>query len=203
MFVYVGGIPGIGKTAIITKTIELSKKLGIKMEDAGGVAIMRQLAGVSTTEELRVLPEKIRQSLRPKMEIALRNIERQKPETILLQDGHFVFFDVAGKKYGIRHIQPWDKETMLLIAVITAGPEIILKRRREDAVQRPDRQCNLNFIIKEQKLEIEIARSQATEIGIKFCLIPNEDESIQKPSKSLLDFCVQQQKRIQKSMYNK
>lgn len=92
---------------------------------------------------------------------------------------------------------------MLLIAVITAGPEIILKRRREDAVQRPDRQCNLNFIIKEQKLEIEIARSQATEIGIKFCLIPNEDESIQKPSKSLLDFCVQQQKRIQKSMYNK
>lgn len=97
MFVYVGGIPGIGKTAIITKTIELSKKLGIKMEDAGGVAIMRQLAGVSTTEELRVLPEKIRQSLRPKMEIALRNIERQKPETILLQDGHFVFLMLLEK----------------------------------------------------------------------------------------------------------
>lgn len=92
MFVYIGGIPGTGKTTIITKTIELSKKSGIKMEEAGGVAIMRQLAGVSITEELRVLSEKTRQRLRPKMEIALRNLERQKPETILLQDGHFVFF---------------------------------------------------------------------------------------------------------------
>ncbi|MFH1030859.1 MAG: AAA family ATPase [bacterium] len=198
MFIYIGGIPGVGKTTIAAKTIELSNKAGIKMEETGGVAIMRQLAGVSTTEELRLLPEKIRKSLRQKMEIALRNVERQKPDAILLQDVHFVFFDISGKKYGVRQIQTWDKETMLFIAVITASPEIILKRRRKEAIQRPDRQCNLNFITKEQKLEIEIAYSQAAKIGIKCFIIPNNGNNVQKPSELLLDLCLQQQEYIRR-----
>jgi hypothetical protein len=61
---------------------------------------MCQLAGVLTTAELRVLSEKVRQGLRKKMEIILHNVERKKSDIILLQDGHFVFFDIIGEKYG-------------------------------------------------------------------------------------------------------
>ena len=81
---------------------------------------------------------------------------------------------------------------MLLIAVITADPEIILKRRLKDINHRPDRQCNLSFIKNEQKLEIKIARSQAVKMGTKFCLIPNKNKNIKKTSELLLKYCLQQ-----------
>lgn len=192
MFIYVGGVPGVGKTTLVREAIKLAKERSIRMEEAGGVAILCQIAGVSTVEELRSLPEEVRRKLRPEMEVALRDMDARDPETIRLQDGHFVFFDVAGIEHGVRQVQPWDKERMLGVAVVLASPETVLHRRLRDVPHRSDRQCNLDFIIREQDLETKTAYSQASQIGIPICLVANEGTEVVRASEMLLGFCTHQ-----------
>lgn len=122
----------------------------------------------------------------------LYEIDRKDPETIRLADGHFVYFDIEGKEYGIRQIQPWDKEQMIAIAIIIANPHTILHRRFQDAHDRPDRKHAIDFLIKEQKMEIEAAISQAAEIGIPICFISSEDHEKPTASEALFSFCIHQ-----------
>lgn len=110
MFVYVGGVPGVGKTTVITKTKRLAQKHKTKIEIVTGAPILCELADLATVAELRALPESVRRALRPEMNRRLYELDRMDPDIIWLADGHFVYFDVEGKKYGVRQIQPWDKE---------------------------------------------------------------------------------------------
>ena len=36
MFVYIGGVPGVGKTTVVTEVEELARKRKIKMEEVKG-----------------------------------------------------------------------------------------------------------------------------------------------------------------------
>ncbi len=192
MFVYVGGVPGVGKTTVIEETIKIALNHGIKMEKIKGSPILCELAGVSTVAELRALPESVRRALRPEMNRRLYEFDRADPEVIRLADGHFIYFDIEGKEYGIRQIQPWDKEQMLAIAVIVANPRTILHRRLKDAHERYDRKLDINFLIQEQKMEIDVAISQAKELGIPFCFLSNEGNENPIASETLFSFCVHQ-----------
>ena len=189
MFVYVGGIPGVGKTTIITLAEKMAQENGLKLEQiAKGVDILCKLAEVATVEELRALPEEIRSKLRPEMNRQLYAIDRKDITTVKIADGHFCFFDVKGKEYGVRSVQPWDKKQMLAMAVITASHKTILKRRIRDFAKRSDRQLDLEFIEIEQKMEIEIAFSQAERLGIPIKILTNEDGRHIRTSKALLAF---------------
>jgi len=192
MFVYIGGVPGVGKTTVILKTVEIAQKYGIRMKRIEGISILCELAGVATPQELRALPESVRRALRPEMNKRLYEFDRADPEFIRLADGHFVYFDVEGKEYGIRQIQPWDKEQTIAIAVIVASPNIILDRRLKEASDRLDRKLDINFLIQEQNMEIDIARSQAKELGIPFCLMRNEGDEIPMAAETLLSFSIHQ-----------
>ena len=191
MFIYVGGVPGVGKTTIITETEKLARKQGVKIEKIKGSPILCKLAGVDSVAKLRALPESVRRALRPEMYRQLYELDRRDPETIRLADGHFVYFDVEGKEYGIRQTQPWDKEQLIAIAIIVANPYIILRRRLKDAKYRCDRKLDINFLTREQKMEIDIARSQAKELGIPFCFICNEDK-ILTAAEALFSFAIHQ-----------
>jgi adenylate kinase len=192
MFIYIGGIPGVGKTTIIAEVEKLAQKHKIKMEKIKGTPILCELAKVSTVAELRALPENIRRTLRPEMNRRLYEIDRADPKTIRLADGHFVYFDVEGKKYGTRQIQPWDKEQMIAIAIIIASPNNILNRRSKDANDRPDRKRDINFLVQEQIMEINFAVSQAKKLNIPFCFIRNEGNEIPTSAKTLFSFCIHQ-----------
>lgn len=192
MFVYIGGVPGVGKTTIVTETEKFARDHGIKMEKIKGAPILCELAGVSTVAELRALPESVRRVLRPEMNRRLYELDRSDPEIIRLADGHFVYFDIEGKEYGIRQIQPWDKEQMLAMAVIVANPSAILQRRLKDAHDRYDRKHDIDFLIQEQKMEVSIAISQTAELGIPLCFIRNEDNEGPAASETLFSFCVHQ-----------
>jgi len=122
----------------------------------------------------------------------LYELDRADPETIRLADGHFVYFDIEGKEYGVRQIQPWDKEQMIAIAIIVASPNTILCRRLQDIGDRIDRKLDINFLIQEQKMEIDIAISQAKELGIPFCRIRNEGNENPTAAETLFSFCVHQ-----------
>ena len=136
--------------------------------------MLRELAGVATIEEMRALPEEVRASLRPEMYRRLYEADRNDINTIRLVDGHFIFFDIKGEKYGVQPIHPEDKEQMLAMAVITADPEIVLQRRLKDASVRSDRQLNLDFIRNEQRMELEVAHSHARILSIPLAIINND-----------------------------
>lgn len=190
MLIFLGGVPGVGKTTLITKTIEIAKKRQFEMEKISGAPIFCKLAGVKTMAEVRILPESLRKKLRPEMNRQLYEIDRNNPRIIRLVDSHFVLFDTEGKEYGTREIQPWDKEQTIAIIVVTANSKTILGRRIQDAVNRPDRQKTLISIVQEQELEVKIASTQAKELSIPLCLISNEDADILTAPEKLFSFCV-------------
>jgi len=192
VFIYIGGVPGVGKTTVVTETEKLARKQEIRIEAIKGAPILCELAGVATVAELRALPESVRRALRPEMNRRLYELDRMDPETIRLADGHFVYFDIEGKEYGIRQIQQWDKEQMLAIVVVIANPHTILHRRLKDAGDRQDRKCNIGFLIQEQKMEIDVAVSQTAELGIPLCFINNEGDESPTASETLFSFCVHQ-----------
>ncbi len=192
MFIYIGGVPGVGKTMVVTEVEKLARKRKIKMEKIKGAPILCELAGVATVAELRALPESVRRALRPEMNRQLYELDRADPGTIRLADGHFVYFDIEGKEYGVRHIQPWDKEQTIAIVVIVASPNNVLSRRLKDAGNRPDRKHDVNFLIQEQKMEIDVAVEQAVALGIPFCFIRNEGDESPTAAETLLSFCIHQ-----------
>lgn len=138
------------------------------------------------------LPEGVRRRLRPEMNRQLYELDRASLEVIRLDDGHFIYFDIEGKECGIRQIQPWGKEQLLAIAVIIASPRTILQRRLKDARVRYDRKCDIDFLIKEQKMEVAIAISQAAELGVLLYFVSNEGGESPTASEILLFFCVHQ-----------
>lgn len=174
MFVYVGGVPAVGKSSIIQEVEKLAFKQGISLKRTVGTAIMCELANVATVEELRRLPEETRLKLRPEMNRRIYEQDRLDPATIRVCDGHFCFFDIKGEEYGKRQIQPWDKEQMKAIVVVLASPQTVLQRRIRDGIERPDRQLSLEFIKKEQQLEVQIATVQAQELGIPIGFLVND-----------------------------
>jgi len=193
MFVYIGGVPGVGKTTVVAETEKLAWKYEIRMEKViGGGPILCELAGVANVAELRALPESVRQALRPEMNRRLYELDRANPEIIRLTEGHFIYFDIEGKEYGIRQIQPWDKEQMLAIVIIVANPYTILRRRLKDAYIRYDRKLIIDFLTREHKMEVNAAVSQAVELGIPFCFISNEGHENPTASETLFSFCIHQ-----------
>ncbi|MEK7143160.1 MAG: hypothetical protein AAB785_03055 [Patescibacteria group bacterium] len=175
MFVYVGGVSGVGKSKIVTETEKLSRKHGIKMELINGTTILYELTGVTTMGELQILSESARLDLHMKMNQRLYEIDRQDPETIRVADGYFMYFDVPKvSKCDIRELQPWNKNQILGIAILIAEPRIILERRFQDIEKRPDRKCDLEALIQEQNMEIEDVSLQAAKINMSPCFIRNE-----------------------------
>lgn len=190
MFIYIGGVPGVGKTTIIRNVEKIAKNNGIKMKGAQGSPILCQLTGSKNTDELRLLPEKIRSRFRSKMYEILYEEDAQDINTIRLSDGHFVYYDVKGKKYSIRKIQPNDKKQLIAIVVVVANVNNILERRLKDSTNRSDRKKDINFIIKEQEMEVENAKLQAKKLSIPFCFINNDE--IEKAARAIFYFCTQQ-----------
>lgn len=191
MFVYVGGISGVGKSKIVTEAEKLARKHGIKMELINGASILCELAGATTVDELQTLPEGARIELHSEMNRKLYEMDRQDPETIRVADGYFMYFDLPKvAEYGIRELQPWNKTQILGIVVVIAKPHIILQRRLQDIKERPDRKCVIDSLILEQCMEIEDVSSQATELGIPFYLIRNDMAENLSAAETLLAFCM-------------
>lgn len=81
---------------------------------------------------------------------------------------------------------------MIAIAVVVANPNVILNRRLKDTNDRPDRKRDINFLIQEQQMEIDVAVSQAKELGIPFCFIRNEENESPTAAETLLSFSLHQ-----------
>lgn len=184
MFLYIGGVPGVGKSTVISSLLTKAIQEKIEIEKMTSAPILCELAGLKTTGELRRLSEEKREKLRSKMYDIIHDILRQKPDTLWIFDGHFCYFDWSGKKFGVRPIQSWDRELMIGIIVLTARPETILSRRMAD--KRPDRKLSFNFIKKEIEKEIEIAKFQAASLKKPIIFIANENGEAEENAEKIL-----------------
>jgi len=184
MFLYIGGVPGVGKSTAINILEAKAIQEKVKIKKMAGAPILCELAGLKTTEELRRLPEERREKLRPKMYDIIYDILKQEPDILWIFDGHFCYFDWSGKKFSVRSIQSWDKELMAGIVVLTARPETILSRRVAD--KRLDRKLDIDFIKKEIEKEREAAISQSAELNKPIVFLVNENGDAEKIAKNII-----------------
>lgn len=190
MFVRVGGIPGIGKTTVIERAVELSPKAGVTIERARTKEVLCELAGVRTVEEYRGLPVEFRKSLYPELDRRLYAEDREGPTAVRLYDGHFYFFDPETGGYQTRTMYPEDKlQLMAIIVLVVADMEVIFRRRSQDQDFRLDRQqLSVDLLHREQEMEVKTASSQATQLRIPFQIFYNEEGEIDNVAKELLAF---------------
>jgi hypothetical protein len=167
----------------------MASKKALYLCDAGVDQILCDMAGVPSLREWRILPEETRNTIRPKMEIMIRDIDARNPEAIRLRDVHFVFSRANGER-GLRAVQPWDKEILVGIAVAIANPAEIIRRRMKDITLRPDRKCDIELVAEEQNMELTVAGQQSVEIGVPFRIVENETPNVDKSCEELFNFCI-------------
>ena len=176
MMIYIGGIPGVGKTSIINNLILELNKLENKSKMIQGLPVLRKLAGGISSDEFRKLPDEIREKYRPEMWKIIYEEDRQDFDTIRILDGHFIYFESNGINFSKRKINPEDYIHIKAIFVINSKPEDILKRRQKDISERFDRSLDMEIIKKQLDLEIKEAISQSKEIGVPIFVIDNNKE---------------------------
>ena len=187
MFVYVGGIPGVGKTTIIKKGVELAKR-EIPLQELEEKKLLCQITGVSSAEEYAKLPLQIRIQARKQLVEVLYNIDTQDPATIRIRDDHFTAPKEDGA-YWIRPFNQLDKLHMLAFVVIIAEPSIILSRRLAREFLYPESGfLDLNEISRHQEIEIKIASSQAEYLDIPLKIIENREGKIKQTSEIFFSF---------------
>ncbi len=188
MFVYVGGIPGVGKTTIIKKSIELAKRENFPLQGLEEKKTLCQITGVSSAEEYAKLPLQIRIQARKQLVEIFYKIDTQDPVTIRIRDDHFTTPNEDGT-YWIRSLNQLDKLHMLAFVVIIAEPNIILRRRLDrKLLSLEPNYLNLNEISRHQEIEVKITSSQAEYLGIPFKIVENREGEIKQTSETLFLF---------------
>jgi len=89
MFIKIGGVPGVGKTTVISEIVEKSSQLGLPIVKVKGAEYLLDVLGVSTYEQLRQVPEQERAQARSEMYRRMYEDDRNDPSTIRLRDAHY------------------------------------------------------------------------------------------------------------------
>lgn len=174
MFIFVGGIPGVGKTSIIEGLISKLNSSGNKTEGIYGLPILCKLAGNISAEEFRKLPDRVRDQYRPEMLRRIYERDKNDPSTIRIVDGHFAYFETEGRRgFSTRSVNSEDYERIKAIFIIESNPEEILERRKRDSGERTDRALDIDYIREQLEIERNEATNQAKKLGIPIVFIDN------------------------------
>ncbi len=192
MFFYIGGISGVGKTITIESILQLAHEKCIKLEIAPLKETLCTLAGVETVEEFRLLPESFRSNLHPQAREILYEIDASDFKTIRIYDSHFCSLNQEGKEFIIRSVHREDRKRIKGIAILTANPLFIAMRRIQDYPKRIDRhQFNISQLSREQDKEIEVAMTQARELGVSCITFDNTNSSVFSMSEEIFVYIQQ------------
>jgi len=189
VFLYVGGIPGVGKTTVIRKVAELATRERLHLEVLGEKQVLCQIVGVQSPKEYARLPVEIRSKARKKMIDKFYEMDKKDLTAIRIRDDHFTVPREDGSYWVRPLLEDKDQLHMLAFVVITAGPELILQRRIVRGIIRPEPGFfDLNAIIRHQKIEVQIALLQARELQIPIKILENEERKIPQTATLLLRF---------------
>ncbi|MEM3437191.1 MAG: adenylate kinase [Nitrososphaerales archaeon] len=181
--VVIVGIPGVGKTTVVRKVVEMMEKKNIDVESVVYGTIMFEEAkkfGIKHRDEMRRLPIDEQRKLQIKAAEKIANMEKD----FLIIDTHLIINTKEGYWPGLpldvlRALSPTN------IILIEALPNEIFLRRMKDS----DR-CRDLVDEAEIKREIEIARSMLSTtgiiLGIPFLIVMNKENHIEEAANQIL-----------------
>lgn len=188
LFMYVGGIPGVGKTTIIQEVLRVAQMTDLPVEGMKERKVLYELTNVTSSEQYRILPEVVRAGARREMVARFYIIDREDPKTIRIRDDHFVCLRGDGN-LSVRQYEPSDKDQILAMAVVIAEPEVILARRLREMNARLDRGFpDCSILARHQNLEVEMAFSQARNLEVPIQIFNNEEGEIKQLAQTILSF---------------
>ncbi len=190
--VIVTGVPGVGKTTVISKLAELAENKGIKLKIVNfGTAMLNYAIKegiVKDRDELRKL------SLRKQLELQslaarsiIYNADDLGENDYLIIDTHALVKTVAGYWPGLpRHVIDELKPDM--IAVIEADPEVIVKRQERDTARYRKDIGGTSGVAKLMEYARAASFASATYYASTVAIIENEEGKAEEAAQKLLSF---------------
>jgi adenylate kinase len=186
MLIWVGGVPGVGKTTTLSRTFGLNG-WGDRVVPVKGSDILMKLAGKTVISQLDKLDSGLRRELTGKMHEFLLNEDVRDPNRIRVDDGHFTIPNSEG---GYRCVLPTDRytaERTSALVLIDTSAELIYEHlckpdcsdRFQDRLGRYFKygQENVLDAIEEYRVaEFKAARNLESTLAKKLYVIDNSSD---------------------------
>lgn len=174
--VLVGGLPGVGKTTVLSRVAEEIKGKGMRAELVVFGTVMLQEAmkiGVSDRDQLRFLPVTKQRMLQVKAAKKINSVESD----FVIIDTHFVIKTPEGFWPGLpvdvlRQIKPTH------IIMITAPVDTIIARRQKDKTRKRDYEPP-ELIEQELELSKQFMVVASAETGAPMKIIDNPEGKLE------------------------
>jgi adenylate kinase len=178
------GIPGVGKTTVISKAAEsLSKRGLITQVIVFGSAMLDEAKklGIKDRDEMRRLPVQKQRTLQA---LAANSIKAIQNSNVLI-DTHLFINTKEGKYPGLpKNLLEILSPTHLVM--ITADPEDIFRRRTQDGTRNRDL-LSVEGIKTDLEISAIMIASTSVLIGAPFKFIYNSNDKIDEAVKDLVD----------------
>jgi len=187
MYIWVGGIPAVGKTTVIRNILEQGG-WGDDVVKVKSSTILLELAGLNSASELTSLSGERRKELGTMVHSKLLEIDRSDSRRIRIDDGHFA---IPVDNGGFRVVLPTDRDTMALTAclvLLDAKAEVIARNlmNLDSATRLDDRfkryltlengTGNLLFAIeKYRQFELNAALELSSKLNKNLIIVENND----------------------------
>ncbi len=191
--VIVTGVPGVGKTTVISKLQELSKKKQVKIKVVNfGTAMLNYALKekiVESRDELRKLP--LRKQLELQKLAARSIIEEAEKELgekdYLVIDTHALVKTVAGYWPGLpRHVLEELKPDM--IAVVEADPQIIVQRQMRDTTRYRKDMGGIEGVARLMEYARAASFASATYYASTVAIVENKEGKPEEAAEQLLAY---------------
>ena len=181
--VVIVGIPGVGKTSLVTKLVQVIKKKNKTVSVHSYGTVMLEEAkkdGIKDRDELRKLPIEKQQELQ---KMAAEDISNMEDDVILI-DTHAFISTEAGfypglPNYVIEIIQPTN------FIAITASPDEIHNRRMKDETRNRD-PISIEDIKKELAVQDAMLSSCSVLSGSPMKVIFNHEGKVEKAADAVI-----------------
>jgi adenylate kinase len=178
------GIPGVGKTTVISKAAESLNKRGLVTQViVFGSAMLDEAnkLGVKDRDEMRSLPVKKQRTLQA---LAANSIKAIQNSNVLI-DTHLFINTTEGKYPGLpKNLLEILSPTHLVM--ITADPEDIFRRRRQDGTRNRDL-ISVEGIKTDLEISAIMIASTSVLIGAPFKFIYNSNDKIDEAVNDLVN----------------
>lgn len=172
----VTGIPGVGKTTVLSKVKELLDQRGIenKIVNYGDYMLLtaQSLGLVKSRDEIRLLPLNLQRKLQTEAAKRISEEANNIKEGIVLVDTHAVIRTPGGFLPGLpKHVI--EVLSPNIIFLIEADPNEILNRQRRDQTRNRSDYSNIEVIIETMNFARYSAMASAVLVGASVKVVRN------------------------------
>lgn len=184
----VGGVPGVGKTTVINKTLEFAQKENIEIKTIVYGSIMMDIArdnyNVQHRDELRKLSPEDQKEIQKE---AARRIHQISLGNLTIVDTHYAIKIHSGLY--LQGLPKWVSDELKpnLLVLIETIPEDIAKRRNYDVTRERDEE-NIDQLLQHQEMNRTIATTICQNTGALLGIVVNKQGELDTAANQLYNF---------------